>query len=62
MADTYDPLDPRSDVWANAHRTAEQAKRNPFAEIKPKPAPGSTPVGMLRRALLGDQDDTVSDR
>lgn len=53
-----DPLlDPRSYAYVNARRAAEQAERDLFAEVEPKPRPGI--VGMVIRAL---RDDPAADR
>lgn len=55
MADRYDPMDPRSAVYVRAQRAANEAERDLFREIEPKPEPG---IGtLLRRALQGKADD-----
>jgi hypothetical protein len=40
----------------NARRAADEAERDLFRELEPKPEPGSTHVGMMLRALRSDSD------
>jgi hypothetical protein len=51
------PLDPRSYAYQNAARAARQAEQALFAETEPNPEPGSTPTGMLLRALRNEGAD-----
>lgn len=46
-----DVLDPRSYTYVNAQAAAREAERDLFREIEPRPAAGSTPVGIMFRAL-----------
>lgn len=53
-------LDPRSYAYVNARMAADEAERNLFREIEPKPdEPG---IGtLLRRALQGETSNSTDE-